>query len=50
MDFTDQVAIVTGSSNGIGAEAALGIARHGGKVVVNFASNQSNTLNPSVAR
>ena len=40
MDFTGQVAIVTGSSNGIGAEAALGIARHGGKVVVNYASNQ----------
>ena len=40
MDFSNQVAIVTGSSNGIGAEAALGIARHGGKVVVNYASNQ----------
>lgn len=40
MDFTNQVAIVTGSSNGIGAEAALGVARHGGKVVVNYASNK----------
>jgi 3-oxoacyl-[acyl-carrier protein] reductase len=41
MDFTGQVAIVTGSSAGIGADAALGIAKHGGKVVVNYASNQA---------
>ncbi len=40
MDFSDQVAIVTGSSAGIGAEAALGFARHGGKVVVNYANNR----------
>jgi 3-oxoacyl-[acyl-carrier protein] reductase len=41
MDFTGQVAIVTGSSAGIGADAALGFASRGGKVVVNFASNQA---------
>ena len=36
MDFSEKVAIVTGSSSGIGAAAAIGIAEGGGKVVVNY--------------
>ncbi|MCD0503345.1 SDR family oxidoreductase [Bordetella petrii] len=36
---TDKVAIVTGSSRGIGAETALHLARDGFKVVVNYAGN-----------
>ena len=34
MDFSDQVAIITGSSSGIGAEAAIAMARGGAKVVI----------------
>ncbi|TNE36928.1 MAG: glucose 1-dehydrogenase [Alphaproteobacteria bacterium] len=36
--FQDRVAIITGSSSGIGAETALQMARQGGKVVINYAS------------
>jgi len=35
MDFTGQVAIVTGAGNGLGKEYALEFARRGAKVVVN---------------
>ena len=36
----DKVAIVTGSSRGIGAEIARALARTGAKVIVNYAVNQ----------
>ena len=39
MDFSDQVAIVTGSSSGIGAAAAIGMARGGAKVVINYSTS-----------
>ncbi|CAI8427118.1 MAG TPA: oxidoreductase [Rhodobiaceae bacterium] len=39
MDFSDQVAIVTGSSSGIGAAAAIGMARGGAKVVINYSKS-----------
>ena len=39
MDFSDQVAIVTGSSAGIGQAAALGIAASGGKVIINYSKS-----------
>ncbi len=48
MDFSDQVAIITGSSSGIGAAAAIGMARGGAKVVVNF-SKSSEAANAVVA-
>ncbi len=41
MDFNRQVAIVTGSSQGIGAAAARGLAAGGAKIVVNYASNKA---------
>jgi 3-oxoacyl-[acyl-carrier protein] reductase len=40
MDFTDKVAVVTGSSRGIGRGIALRLARHGATVVVNYRSNR----------
>jgi 3-oxoacyl-[acyl-carrier protein] reductase len=39
MLLTDQVAIVTGASRGIGRATALEIARHGARVLVNYQSN-----------
>ncbi len=33
-DLTDKVAIITGSSRGIGYASALGMAEHGAKVVI----------------
>ncbi len=39
MDFSGQVAIITGSSAGIGQAAAIGIAEGGGKVIINYAQN-----------
>ncbi|MBE8190885.1 MAG: SDR family oxidoreductase [Alphaproteobacteria bacterium] len=39
LDFTNQTAIITGSSTGIGAAAALAMAGLGGRVVINYANN-----------
>ena len=39
MDFSDQVAIITGSSAGIGEAAAIGIAEGGGKLVINYSKS-----------
>jgi len=40
MSFTDKVAIVTGSSSGIGEATLLQLARGGAKVVLNYSSNE----------
>ena len=39
MDFSNQVAIVTGSSAGIGEAAAIGMAEGGAKLVINYSKN-----------
>jgi 3-oxoacyl-[acyl-carrier protein] reductase len=41
MSFTDKVAVVTGSSRGIGRAIALRLAAGGAKVVVNYHSNET---------
>jgi len=41
MDFTDKVAVVTGSSRGIGRAIALRLAAEGAAVVVNYHSNEA---------
>jgi 3-oxoacyl-[acyl-carrier protein] reductase len=41
MGFTDKVAIVTGSSRGIGRGIALRLAKGGAKLVVNFRGNEA---------
>lgn len=48
MDFSDQVAIITGSSSGIGAEAAIAMASGGAKIVVNY-SKSSDAADAVVA-
>jgi 3-oxoacyl-[acyl-carrier protein] reductase len=40
MRFTDKVAIVTGSSSGIGEATALQLAREGAKVVINYSKSE----------
>lgn len=40
MRLKDKIALVTGSSRGVGKAVALGFARHGAHVVVNYSSNQ----------
>ena len=44
MEFKDQVAIVTGSSSGIGEAAAVGFAKGGGRVVINYSKNEQGAL------
>lgn len=41
MMLTDQVAVVTGASRGLGRAIALELARHGAHVVVNYAGNEA---------
>jgi 3-oxoacyl-[acyl-carrier protein] reductase len=41
MDFVDKVAVVTGSSRGIGRAIALRLAQGGAKVVVNYRGNEA---------
>src|SRR5258707_1070564 len=40
-DLAGKVAIVTGSSTGIGAAVALGLARRGANIVVNYTHSQA---------
>ena len=40
MKLENKVALVTGSSRGVGKAVALGYAEEGAKVVVNYTSNQ----------
>ncbi|OGG49253.1 beta-ketoacyl-ACP reductase [Candidatus Kaiserbacteria bacterium RIFCSPHIGHO2_01_FULL_53_31] len=40
MRFKDKVAVITGSSRGIGKATAIAFAREGAKVVVNYANNK----------
>jgi 3-oxoacyl-[acyl-carrier protein] reductase len=41
MDLADKIAVVTGSSRGVGRAVALGFAAEGANVIVNYTSNQS---------
>jgi len=40
-DLTDKVAVITGSSRGIGASIALKMARDGANIVLNYHSDSS---------
>jgi len=40
MDLKDKVVLITGSSQGIGKEAALGFSKEGSKVVITYNSNK----------
>lgn len=40
MNFKDKVAVITGSATGIGAACALGIAKAGGRVVINYTKSE----------
>ena len=41
MDFAGKIALVTGSSSGIGAAIAKELARGGARVALNYRSNQA---------
>ena len=40
MKLKNKIALVTGSSRGVGKAVALGYAQEGAKVVVNYTSNE----------
>ncbi len=44
MKLKDKVALVTGSSRGVGRSIALGYAKEGAKVVVNYTSNEKAAM------
>ena len=41
MDFNNQVAIITGSSRGIGKAVAIALAKYGAKVVINYRTGKA---------
>lgn len=41
MRLKDKIALVTGSSRGVGKAVALGVAQEGAKVVINYTSNET---------
>src|SRR5215469_1670271 len=43
-DVMNKIALVTGSSRGLGRNAALSIARHGGDVIVTYHSGEAEAL------
>ena len=40
MRLKDRIAVVTGSSRGVGKAVALAYAQEGAKVIINYASNE----------
>lgn len=44
MKLSGQIAVVTGSSRGIGKAIALGLAQHGADVAINYRSNKDSAL------
>ncbi len=44
MKLKDKIALITGSSRGIGAALALGFAKEGAKVVVNYSSSEKAAM------
>jgi 3-oxoacyl-[acyl-carrier protein] reductase len=44
LDLTNKVALITGASRGIGAEAAIRMAESGARVVVNYHRSESDAL------
>ena len=44
MKLEDKIALVTGSSRGVGKAVAVGFAQEGAKVVVNYTSNEKAAI------